>query len=81
MSPDENSCRIDVLSRAPHCTVGYCAKCRTFHVDLGAISLKLNLLQLQALRMSLSEALDAFGRQREESVMVPLPKSGGPAVH
>lgn len=66
MSAPENICRIEVLSRTPHCTVGYCPGCETFHVELGQISLKLHPLQLQALSGSLSEAVTAFARQHAE---------------
>jgi hypothetical protein len=80
MSASENSCRIEVLSRTPHCTVGYCAGCETFHVELGQICLKLHPLQLQALSGSLSEAVNAFTRQHARQTPSARPRRA-PSIH
>ena len=48
MPTDSRSCHIEILSRTEHCTVGYCRRCNLFHVDLGAISLRLHTVQLHA---------------------------------
>ncbi len=80
MSASENSCRIEVLSRTSHCTVGYCAGCETFHVELGQICLKLHLLQLQALSGSLSAAVSAFTRQHAGQTPPTRPRRA-PSIH
>jgi hypothetical protein len=60
MQTEHPSCRIEILSRTEHCSVGYCRRCNIFHVDLGAVSIKLHALQLHALGGSLHQALQVF---------------------
>lgn len=62
MQVEHPSCRIEILTRTEHCSVGYCRRCNIFHVDLGAVSLKLHALQLHALGGSLQQALHVFKR-------------------
>lgn len=80
MSASENNCRIEVLSRTPHCTVGYCAGCETFHVELGQICLKLHPLQLQALSGSFSEAVNALTRKHADEIP-PARRRRAPSIH
>jgi hypothetical protein len=80
MQAEKQPCRIEILSRTEHCSVGYCRRCNIFHVDLGAVSFKLQALQLHALGGSLHQALQVFkrsilagedmagGREAEESI-------------
>lgn len=63
MYAQSRSCRIEVLSTSEHCTVGFCRRCNVFHVDLGAVSLRLNTLQLHALGGGIAHALDVYKRQ------------------
>lgn len=63
MPTDPRSCRIEILTQTEHCTVGYCRRCNLFHVDLGAISLRLHTVQLHAVGGSLNQALEVFKRQ------------------
>lgn len=62
MQTPSTSCRIEMLARTEHCSIGYCRRCNVFHVDLGTVSLKLHALQVHALGGSLNEALSVFKR-------------------
>jgi hypothetical protein len=62
MQTSASSCRIEILARTEHCSVGYCRRCNVFHVDLGTVSLKLHALQVHALGGSLNQALQVFKR-------------------
>lgn len=60
MQAPKPTCRIEILARTEHCSVGYCQRCNLFHVDLGSVSLKLHALQMHALGGSLHHALQVF---------------------
>jgi hypothetical protein len=62
MQTPSPTCRIEILARTEHCSVGYCRRCNVFHVDLGSVSLKLHALQVHALGGSLNQALQVFKR-------------------
>ena len=62
MKTPEPRCCIEILSRNDHCSIGYCRRCNLFHVDLGAVSIKLHALQLHALAGGFDQALHVFKR-------------------
>ena len=81
MQGNQSSCRIEILARTEHCSVGYCRRCNLFHVDLGAVSIKLHALELHALGGCLNQALQVFKRSILCGEPISAPPEANEPIH
>ena len=56
-------CETEVLAQTRYCVIGRCRGCRTYHLHLGAVSLRLREAVFSDLCAALSGVLQRLGRE------------------